>query len=155
MSDSTDDKKTWVTRVLGVGFDSAAPGASAADFPKALRSFQQALDAVDTQIAALQAALRNSGDDELLAIAAFPLNAITGDHRDKVQKALLQIASARDVHRAAGVAIDLIGSFLTHLATDEKIAACDANPFGVGVTMRGTLTPPLETLRAVLQASVG
>ncbi len=158
MSDRSDDKASWVTRVLGVRFDAPPPGgpseASPVDFPKVLRTWQQALDAVDGQIAALQTVLQVSGDDGLQAIAAFSLNAITADHTAKIQTALLEIGSSDDFQRAAGTAIGLIASFLAYLSTDERVAACDANPFGVAMTLRGTLTPPLEALRAVLQASV-
>ncbi|HEX5325448.1 MAG TPA: hypothetical protein VFW75_02150 [Acetobacteraceae bacterium] len=143
-------KAAWVKRVLGVEPGSGG-GATARAFNTALAGWQAALATVDGQIETLQAILRGSPDSELHDIAEFGLNAMTGDHKVKIETALIEMRGGTITPRAAGTAVSLIGSFQAHLAGDERIAACDANPFGVKLSLRETLTPALQGLKVVLQ----
>jgi hypothetical protein len=145
-------KAAWVTRVLGVEPRSGGGGAPR-DFDAALAGWQAALDTVDRQIEALQAVLRDSPDSELHDIAEFGLNTMTGDHKVKIQAAVMEMRDGTMTPHAAGAAASLIGSFQTHLAGDERIAACDANPFGVKLSLRETLSPALQALKVVLQGA--
>lgn len=147
MSDA-DAKHAWVKRVLGV--DVAGGGdRGAADLSAALAAWRQALDKVDGQISALQSVLRSSPDEDLHEIAEFGLNAITGSNKIKLQAALLEIPAKK------AVAARLAGAFAAHLATDKRVAACDANPFGVALSIRATLVPALGALQAALQSIPG
>jgi hypothetical protein len=139
----------WVGRVLGVDLGGAA-GGGAPELGAALAAWEGALEIVNGQITALQGVLRNSPDDELHDIAEFGLNAMTANHRVKIQVALMDIRSGRGGERAKAAAAKLVGSFLGHIGTDKRIAACDSNPFGVATSLRGTLGPPLEGLRKAL-----
>jgi hypothetical protein len=141
----------WIKRVLGVDGVASAIATAPADLTAALAMWQAALETVGQQIATLQTALRGSPDSELHDIAEFGLNALTASHKVKIQAALIDIRAGRATPRAIGAAVGLIGSFLGHIASDKRIAACDANPFGVKLSLRQTLTPPLEGLRAALQ----
>ncbi len=143
-------KAAWVKRVLGVE-PGRGGGAAPRKFDAALAAWQAALDTVDGQIEALQAVLRSSPDSELRDIAEFGLNAMTGDHKVKIETALIAMRSGTITPRAAGAAVSLIGSFQAHLAGDERIAACDANPFGIKLSLRETLTPALQGLKVTLQ----
>ena len=143
-------KAAWVKRVLGVEPGSGG-GAAPRGFNTALAGWQAALDTVAGQIEALQAVLRGSPDSELQDIGEFGLNAMTGDHKVKIEAALMAMRGGAFTPSAAGAAVSLIGSFQAHLAGDERIAACDANPFGIRLSLRETLTPALQGLKVMLQ----
>ena len=142
----------WVKRVLGVEVAAPSGGVPSADLAAAVAAWQAALESVNQQIAALQSVLRASPDSDLHDIAEFGLNAMTGSHKVKIQAALIDITGGRATPKALQAAAKLTVSFLGHIASDPRIAACDANPFGVSLTLRNTLTPPLERLRAAFQA---
>jgi hypothetical protein len=99
----------------------------------------------------LQDVLRASPDAQLHEIAEFGLNAMTGNHRVKLQAALMGFRGGQVDPAAAGKTSGLVESFLSHIASDPRIAACDANPFGVRMNVRQTMTPALEALKAALK----
>ena len=107
----------------------------------ALDEFRGASDTVDGQIAKLQAALRTTKDEDLVAIAEYGLNALTGNHKAKL------IALEMELRRAAGPnlpklatkALPVVAAFRSHLTGNEEVDACDDNPFGVTVTIKDTL----------------
>lgn len=154
MSDATA-RAAWIKRVLGIDVGSGALRATPPDLSAALAAWRSALETADQQISALQAALRGSPDSELHEIAEFGLNAMTASHKVKIQTALMEISAGRASARSIGSTVGLISSFLAHIAGDKRIAACDANPFGVRVSLRQTLSPPLEDLRAALKTQAG
>ena len=177
MSGSAAAKEDWVRRVLGadIGRTAALPsrtanGAAArparaatparpspaADWPKARARWQAAIEAVDGQIAALQAALRNTDDDELEAIAQFGMNGLTGDHKVKLMVAMIEVAGGdRPAMRSAGPKVCAIAQeFRKHIESDERVGACDDNPFGVAVAIRATLGPALAALVATVEAGM-
>ena len=41
-----------------------------------------------------------------------------------------------------------IQEFRTHIETDERVEACDTNPYGVAMSIRATLGPALAALDA-------
>lgn len=139
-------QRAWIKRVLGV--EPNLPGGDATDLSGALAAWRDALAKVDGQISELQKVLRASPDDELHEIAEFGLNAMTGNHKIKLQAALMEAATGSGKAAAAG---RLAESFAAHIATDKRIAACDANPFGVSLSIRATLGPALGALQKALQ----
>jgi len=153
MPDASEAQRTWVKRVLGV--ERAPPVTGKPDLSAALAGWRQALDALDGQISALQAVLRGAPDEDLHEVAEFGLNAMTGSHKVKIQAALMELQSGDANPRKIGAAAALVESFMAHIASDKRIAACDANPFGVALSIRRTLTPALEGLKAALQVRPG
>jgi hypothetical protein len=49
----------------------------------------------------------------------------------------------------------VITPFRAHLASDERVAVCDENSFGVAVAIRATLDPPLAALERALAQAAG
>lgn len=150
----------WVRRVLGIPVARApAPipdlvtddeGLPPRGIGALLADWQAALDQVDDQIAALQKALRATDDEELHAIADLGLNALTGNHKVRLQTALFELRRGPGP-RAVADTLTHSASFIDHLQTDTKIAACDANPFGVTLSIRAALVPPLRKIQSALR----
>lgn len=154
----------WAFRVLGVqvplpedeDFESEMTenGLDVADIWQAARAaFQSATDDVDGQISALQAELRQSEDDELLEIAEFGLNGITGNTRVPLLASLMEarngtkqelITAGPKIERAAQ-------AFLNQLASDPRVAACDDNPYGVAVSIHETYSGAIQELLTTLR----
>lgn len=144
-----DAQHAWIKRVLGVD-PKVSGGGGMADLSDALAAWRDALETVNGQVSDLQKVLRASPDDELHDIAEFGLNAMTGNYRIKLQAALLE---APDNPVKAAAASRLAGSFAAHIAADKRIAASDANPFGVSMSIRATLGPALAALQKALQTA--
>jgi hypothetical protein len=164
MADASANKADWVRRVLGIDV-SIAPGAApaarslnsaAADWRKAREQWQDAIDAVDGQIAALQAVLNKTDDDELAAIAKFGMNGLTGGHKVKLTAAMMELGGGdRSAMLASGPKVrKLAEEFRKHIETDGRVGACDDNPFGVTVAIRTTLGPALAALVATVDAGM-
>lgn len=143
MSDANKDD--WVFRVLGIRAE--AGGAGSVDLGTALAAFETATETVGKQISALQQALRASGDEELEEVAEFGLNGITGNFRVRLMAAM-QGARSGDA-RALAQLPRLAAAFRAYLDTDERVAVCDDNPFGVPVGIRAALAPVLAQLEKV------
>jgi hypothetical protein len=149
VSEAGVTKGAWVQRVLGVDVNTGGQPVSLAD---AIAGWQRALETVDGQIAALQKRLRAAPDPELQQIAEFGLGAMTGSHKVKTQAALLEVQAEAGAGRKAGGAARRVDAFLAHLASDARVAACDASKFGVPMSIRQTLSPALAALQAALHA---
>ncbi len=150
MPPGTEAQGEWIGRVLGVavvGHETAR----ASSLPLAIDAYRDAMEEIDGQIGALQAALKASDDSDLHEIAEFGLNALTANHKVKLQAVLMGLAVSPSDAKAAAAAIKLVDSFTSHIAADERIAVCDSNPFNVSMSIRGTLTPALGSLKAALQ----
>jgi hypothetical protein len=100
MSDVTQDeaaRRQWVSAVLG--YTIGSPGGAAVqtasganpDWQAARLAWDAASETADKQIAALQQALKASGDEELEAIAEFGPNGVTGNHWVRLMAALMEI----------------------------------------------------------------
>ncbi len=164
-----DAQAEWLRRVLGFAVPSATaagtgaapaatPGATPGatpDWASARQGWQAASEAVDGQIAGLQAVLRKTGDDQLEEIAEFGLNGVTGDHRVKLMAILMELGSGdpATLRKSGPKALGLIESFRSYLESNEKVQVCDANPFGAPVAIRATLVPALTQMAAALQAA--
>lgn len=134
----------------------AAPGGAKADparWAAARSAWQDASDAVDAQMAALQKVLRASGDEELEEIAEFGLNAVTDGHKVPLMAALMEIGpgTAETLARSGAKALAAAQAFRKHIESDERVAACDENP-DAPMSIRATLGPALAGLEAALAA---
>jgi hypothetical protein len=148
MSGTVDQRRDWIRRVLGfeIGASSGKPSVA-----EAVAAWQRALESIDGQIAGLQRVLRASPDPELKEIAEFGLGAMTGSHKVKIQAALVEVQGPDIRGRKAAAAAKLVRAFRAHIASDARIAACDASPFGVSTAIRRTLAPALDALLSALQ----
>lgn len=127
-----------------------AENAGAHDLDAVLRDWQASLEAVDTRISRLCQFLIATGDAELKQIAEFGLNAVTGNHKVRLQAALIDLRGG-DLPKAVAKALPLVQGFRNHVAKSDTVAACDENPFGIKVEMRATLGPALDRLASALQ----
>jgi hypothetical protein len=130
------------------------------DFPKlwaaAKKSWQEASDMVDAQIAKLQGVLRRQNDDELHEIAEFGLNGATGNFKVPLMSAMKDVDSSSPETRAkaAQKALEIAAGFQRHLTTDERVAACDENPFGVALSIKSTLTGAIAEIAKALRTAI-
>jgi hypothetical protein len=145
-------RRDWVKRVLGV--DLANPPGDTRALNGSVAAWRDALARADQQAAALQNVLRQTGDPDLQDIAEFGLNAMTANHRIKIQAALMEIERGQAPPPVVRKALDLTGSLRAHIAADARFAACDSNPFGVAISFRETLLPPLDALQNALKAAL-
>lgn len=148
MSDTKHDD--WVGRVLGVRF---GEGGGSGNFDlqavqAAGEAWRSAIEMVDAQLNKLQAALRADDDEDMRDIAEFGLNGLTAGHKVAVTAALMgaERGNAGDVPKLAAAA----ERFRKLVENDERIEACDENPFGVAVDIRGQLVPALQQLSALV-----
>ena len=124
------------------GVKSGTPG----NWPAIRQTWQSASDTVDDQIAALQKALRDSGDEDYQEIAEYGLNAITGNYKVRLMAAMREV----DGGGARDKLAKLVDDFSQHIATDERVMAVDENPLEIAVSVRATLGPALQAMRAAL-----
>lgn len=142
---------SWVERVLGIAFARPEPMPSPSPSPswaQARTAWQDATEDVDRQIEALTRRLRADPDPEMQDIAEFGLNALTGGHRVGLAAALVD--ADRDPAAAARLR-DAIDAFARHVATDERIAACDRCP-DLPISIATTVGAGLRALSAALPA---
>jgi hypothetical protein len=157
MSDSPA-KRAWIEQVLGFRFPSELKTGKpdlGRRWQMACQAWRAANAAVDAQISALQAVLRSSGDPELMEIAEFGFNAVTGNHKARLTAMLFELGDAipAGVQRSGSKALTLLSQFQTHIETDKRVAACDDNPSPVRVSIRATIGPALAGLQAALEAA--
>jgi hypothetical protein len=156
MSGQVDAKGEWLRRVLGFGLPETEQG-SAARTPQAGTRWKAAFDhwkaaseAVDGQIRALQAVLRQSGDPQLKEIAEHGLNGVTGNHRVPLQTALIELGA----RNAGPKVLAAVNDFREYLETSEQVAVCDDNPFDTPVSIRATLGAALAATGAAIAADL-
>ena len=155
----TSAQKEWISRVLGVGVGGTGgpiDGGDAEAWRAARDAYQSALTAVDGQISALAKALLASGDEDMQEIAAYELGQMIATNRTAVLD-ILRSASSGDGDRlrtAAPKIRDAASVYRAQLDTDPRIAACDANPFSVSVSIRSTLARALAGLDAVAERTL-
>jgi hypothetical protein len=121
----------------------------------AKQTWQTSSDNLDTQITELQQALRKSGDGELMEIAEFGLNGVTGNFKVPLMTAIREVdaASGDGLQKASTKARGIIAGFRKHLESDERVQACADNPFGVNVSIRETIGEGLDKLDEALAAA--
>lgn len=148
-------QQEWVARVLGVHPDTAGSAARSTEFPtawrKAVAQFRDASDNIDGQIGRLQTVLKEAGDGELAEIAEYGLNAVTGGFKVPLMAVLRELDPAAPKPQLVKRARTVVSGFRGHLGRDERVLACDENPFGVRMTVRSTLGGALDGLYDALQ----
>lgn len=149
----SDTKQEWVERVLGVRLTAGSPGDFKMQWQKSYAAWLDAVEAVDKQMEALGTECRKTKDAWLVRIAELGLPAVTGNHKTKMMAACRDVSMAPDdkLPAAAAKARQEITGFAQHLASNPQVAGCDANPFGVPVSIRGTLGAALNSLNAALR----
>lgn len=122
------------------------------EWEKAKSAWRDAIDTVNGQLDKLRGELSKVDDAELKRIAEFGLNAITADHKVPLQAAIVDLDATRggDSAKAIAAAKDLVEEFRDHIDTDERVEACDDNPFEVKVTIRDSLDKALGQMEQVL-----
>ena len=137
-------KNAWIERVLGYRFANARDGDGGGSLKAAAETWRAASETVDKQISALQSVLRSSDDDELREIGEYGLGAVAGGFKVPLMAALMgaEAGDPRDRQKLATI----IPQFRKHLEGDERVEACDENPFGVTLSIRATLVPALDEL---------
>jgi tetratricopeptide (TPR) repeat protein len=147
------DKALGLLAQTGASSGEISPEALA-QWQEALQAWQQASDAVDGQIAKLQAALKATADEDFVEIADKGLNALTGNYRVRLMVILREAQSSQGpaFKKLAGKGAALAKGFRDHLDSDERVEACDDNPFGVSVSIRPTLGAALAKLAGAFDA---
>jgi len=153
MSGAAEAKNEWIARVLNFAAPVSPTASGEPAWTGAIAAWRSASDTVDAQIAALQSVLKSSGDDELVEIAEYGLNAVTGGFKVPLLAVLHDIATAGGTANPALLsrARDLAASFRAHLEKEPRVRGCDENPFGVHMSIRQTLSGPLAQLEAALR----
>jgi hypothetical protein len=151
-------------RALDAAPASAASDRGSADFPKAdfpklwadaVGAWRKASETTDVQIAALQRRLRASGDNELKEIAEYGLNGVTGGFKVKLLAMLQESAGGAPNASQAARALPIVNGFRAHIARDQRVQACDENPWNVPMSLRSTLGGALTQLDAALRMAPG
>jgi hypothetical protein len=130
-----------------------------ADFAKhwtvAKQAWRTANDTVDDQIAKLEALLRESGHAGLEAVAEFGLNGLTANHKVRLMAAMRDIdaAGGKITPKLAANTLRLAKDFQKHINADPRVTVCDANPFGVTVTIRKSISGALDRIIAAVQTA--
>ncbi len=134
--------------------ETESPDEPPVDWETAKSTWQDASDAIDSQIAALQNVLKKSDDEELVDIAEFGLNAVTGNFKVPLMAAMRDIDSSQGEARAKAVtkAMDAMKGFRQHVESSDQVKAVDNNPFGVEVNIQSTLDGAFTTMRKAFQS---
>jgi hypothetical protein len=129
------------------------PDAVRKELVAAIQAWQGAMASIDSQIAQLAAALKKTGDEDLMDIGDKGVNALTGNHKVRLMAILREVASGQPEvqRRTAAKGLPLVAKFRQHIESDERVAVCDANPFNVTVTIRKTLGDSLGQLEKAFQ----
>ena len=156
----TAPQSRFLAKYLGVtaGRTDAPDGAEfRKSWSRACDTWRQQVERVDGQVSRLQQVLRSSDDPELVGIATFGLNAITGNHRVRVMAAIREIETGPKIPPANAVsnARKRLADFAAHLASDPRIKACDTNPVGVDMNIARSLGTAVADLQAALKSVPG
>jgi hypothetical protein len=141
-----------VVRLLKQAGPQTTQPAGGVDFKKAREDWNNAMEVVDAQLEKLMQKLREEDDPDLGEIAEFGMNAVTNNHRVPLVVALMEVGpgTPETLAKAGLKALAAVRAFRQHIDSDERVAACESNPFGVPVSIRATLGPALSGLEAAL-----
>jgi hypothetical protein len=133
----------------------ATDASAAPDLREAVQAWQEARETVDGQIARLQKVLKESGDRDLFEISEYGLNGVMGNFKVRLMACLPELRAAQGdgLRAAAAKALPIASGLAQHVRSEPRIEACDDNPFGVAVSIRGTLGGALDRLTAALQGA--
>jgi hypothetical protein len=172
-----DAAHQWALRVrVLLNLSAAASGRAAANtaphavaeqsgetarWKQARQRWLDANDSLNQQLEALRVAIIDHAKSEpelanaLAEIADKGLNALTANHRVRLMAALQVIGEgdAASVQAHGAQALDAVAAFTAHLAGNEKVDACEGNPWGVAVAIRDTLDPALDEIARCLRSA--
>ncbi len=155
-----EQQNAWIARVLGVilGGVAPAPAADPATWRVACAGFQDAIDTVSAQLEELRQQIAQYGDEledeeltELARRADFGINGFTENTLVRLRTAMT-VSSTNDLARLRAAVPKVVESakiVRDALEKSEQVDVCDDNPFGVTVTIVGTLVPAVSNLITV------
>ncbi|XZE32939.1 hypothetical protein SH501x_003706 [Pirellulaceae bacterium SH501] len=113
-------------------------------------------DSIGEQLNGLRKHLLESDDSDLRSIAEVGLNAITNNHRVAVQKGIIDIDRSEGQARVQFIERlqEVVQDFWEHIETDERVDACEGNPFGVKVEIRSDLGKGFQALLDALDSAL-
>lgn len=113
-------------------------------------------DSIGEQLNGLRKHLLESDDSDLRSIAELGLNAITNNHRVAVQKGIMDIDRSEGQARVQFIERlqEVVQDFWEHIETDERVDACEGNPFGVKVEIRSDLGKGFQALLDALDSAL-
>jgi hypothetical protein len=119
-----------------------------------LKIWIAAKEQIGVGIGQLQQALRKTGEADSLLIADRGFHGITGRLQVGLQTALIEFdqADAAGLAAARARALAELAKFQRFVADDELVSLVDANPYGVPVRLKATLTPALDQVAQALRA---
>jgi hypothetical protein len=121
---------------------------------EAAKAWQTARTKVQTQVTALQAALRRLNDPDLRFIADRGARKLSKQFQGGLEDALTEFdkSTAENRKQARDSAAALLQKFQAFLQQDPSLNLMDTNPFGVKVTIRGSLRAALKGVDKALNA---
>ncbi len=134
--------------------DAAPAEASEPEGADPMVIWRQAKERADEGITALQSALKAHGHPELKKLADKGLNGVAAGNQTAMMKALFEYRGASGDGRvtAAQKLRGQVGAYRKFITSDRTVALCEANPFGVSVSIRTPLIKALDDIEAVLPA---
>jgi hypothetical protein len=114
-----------------------------------------AKEVADADITRLQTFLRGFGHPDTTRIAEFGLSGLSGGgDQTALIRALMVHAQTSGPDRAAAAkaVVKAVADYRSFLATNQRVALCEANPFGVPVNLRGCLGGALDQIETALAA---
>jgi len=142
----SQEQTAWIARVLGVSL--RPPSTARMPAGELLAQFRDAKEAVDSGITKLQAALRDTGDEDLVRVAEYGLYGMTGGQGVALMKALMELRTApQDKQDAMAKAARQAATAYKAAVVEHALAdLIDDNPFGVDVGIQARLGPVLDTI---------
>jgi tetratricopeptide (TPR) repeat protein len=145
------------TMLKSLGAAGGSPSTQPQPTPKETKPltpvWNTAKETLDTQLSALQLAMRRYGDPGLDAIADEIAQAL-GSYRTGLITALMDYDSAPAEARSerAGHVVKMIEEYRKRIASDKIALAADNNPFDLKLNIQTTLTGALDELSSALGA---
>ena len=165
MSRAADPAPASVEQAAGPGtappVAAQTPAARTDAWIHARDAWRDANDTLNGHLSALRVAILDyaatqvDDADAMAEVADKGLNALTADHRVKLMASIMAVGEGTPalIQTHGPRALEMIAAFRSFLASSEKVAVCEDNPFGVPVPIRATLVPALDEVAAALQAA--
>ena len=137
-----------------LGYDSSFELAASGAFTirEMIAEWRDAKDDADTQLSALAAEVQTMTISEAQDVAR-QVAAVLAPLRVKLVKPLMALEASPDDPGKQAAALSAIAEAEALLASDQRIAAVDRNPWNVPVSVVTTLTPVLRKLRVTIKSA--
>ncbi len=123
-------------------------------YASASSGWNSAIGTVDGQVDALGKAMAKHDDPDIKAIAKHALAGVTGGYKQLFAAYLKAVGDGSDaaaVRKEGPGLLGAVADLRTTIEKDRQVAVMDDNPFGVAVSIKGTLGPALNELEAALR----